>query len=118
MDAAKDDRLAGLPLGGRLGELVAVALEVGVGDHAILLVMVAEDHQPRAHSPADRLDPLAEHGVAQSAVGGERSGRLRVGKNRGHDRVQYTGRVPVRCRRQTLYCRAGGPPRRLPAHPA
>ena len=61
-----------------------------MGDHAILLVVVAQNHQPRAHPPTDGLDPLAEQGVVEAAVGRERSGGLRVGKEGGHADRQYT----------------------------
>ena len=45
VDAAEDDVLDALLLGGLAGELEAVAGEVGEVDDGVLLVMVAEDHQ-------------------------------------------------------------------------
>ena len=83
VDAAEGDRLAVGPLGRRFRELVAVALIVGVGDHAVLLVVVAEDHQTRSHPASDALDPLREQGIVEAAVGGKRRGERHV---RGGDR--------------------------------
>jgi len=39
-------------------ELKAVAAEVGQGDHAVLLAMMAEDQQPPAHFAPQPLDAL------------------------------------------------------------
>ena len=112
VDAAEGDRLAAVPFGGRLGELVAVALEVGMGDDAILLVVVTEDDQPRPHSLPHRLDSLAEHGIVEAAVGGKRAGQGEVGDGRRHGGAGSEGLTEYRTNRpplcqwpDTLYCR-------------
>ena len=88
MNAAERDRLAIGTVGGRLRQLVTIPLQVGVGDDAILLVMVAEDHEAGPHLPTHGLDPLREEGVLQAAVGGEWGGKLDGGR-----RVVHTGKV-------------------------
>ena len=62
-------------LGGHVGQLVAVAAEVGQGDHGVLLVVMAENQQPRAHLAPHPLDARGELVVFQRFVGG----RSRVG---------------------------------------
>ena len=52
VDAAEDDRAAGLALGGELAELVAVAAEVGEADHLVLLIVVPQDQERVAQSAA------------------------------------------------------------------
>ena len=54
--------------GGQLGELVAVAAQVGQGDHLVLLVVMAEDQQPLAHRGLDRVNARGERGVVQRLV--------------------------------------------------
>ena len=93
MDAAEGDRLAVGPFGRRLRELVAVALIVGVGDDAVLLVVVAEDHELRSHPPADRLDAVVEHGVGEAPVGGEGTGERDGRGGDGHG----AGSIDRRC---------------------
>ena len=88
VNAAERDRLAIGTVGGRLRQLVTIPLQVGVGDDAILLVMVAEDHEAGPHLPTHGLDPLREEGVLQAAVGGEWGGKLDGGR-----RVVHTGKV-------------------------
>ena len=44
--AAEDDVLRLRARGGRLGELERIAAEVGVADHLVALVVMAEDHEP------------------------------------------------------------------------
>ena len=75
MDAAEGDRPALLVAGGQLGQLVAVAAEVRQGDHFVLLIVVAEDQQPRAHFRPHPLDALHERVVFQRLVGGQLEGR-------------------------------------------
>ena len=95
VNPAEGDRLASLPFGGRFRELVGVALEVGMGDHPVLLVVVAEDDQPRAHPLPHRLDPLAEHGVVEPAIGGKRAGQGEVGDGRRHCGAGLRGALQV-----------------------
>ena len=96
MDAAEDDRPA-LPVAGRqFGQPVAVAAEVGQGDHLVLLVVVAEDQQPRAHFRPNPLDPLAQLRVLQQLVRGQIEGRSGGGR-RGTDADGSSGR----CSRHT-----------------
>ena len=89
VDAAEGNRLAFVPIGSRAGELVAVPLEVGVGDDAVLLVVVAEDHEPAAHSLPHPLDPGRELGVGEGAVVGEWAREGRGGGGAAHG-VKYT----------------------------
>ncbi len=63
VDAGKDDVLRpGLlhPLGGELAELEAVAGEVGIPDHLVLLVVVSEDNQLVPHLGLARRDGVGE----------------------------------------------------------
>ncbi len=57
VDAAKGDRPAVAAFGRHLAELVTVAPQVGHGDHFVLLVVMAQDQQPRAQIGAHRVDP-------------------------------------------------------------
>ena len=81
-------------LGRHLAELVAVAPQVGDGDHLVLLIVMAQDQQLRPHFAADRLDPRGKLLVAERLVGlqlGERSGR--GFQKRGHGCVQAEDNV-------------------------
>ena len=81
MDAAKGDRPALLVRRGQLGQLVAVAAEVRQGDHLVLLIVMAEDQQPRAHLRPHLLDARGEHVVFQRLVGGQLESRGGTGGN-------------------------------------
>ena len=61
VDAAEGDGPALFVFGRQIGQLVAVAAQIGQGDHVVLLIMVAEDQQPRAHFTPHPLDALGEH---------------------------------------------------------
>ena len=71
VDAAEGDGPALLVLGRQFGQLVAVAAEVGQRDHVVLLIMMAENQQPRAHFAPHPLDALGEHVVLQRFVSGQ-----------------------------------------------
>ena len=58
MDAAEDDRPAGLAGRGKLAELETVAAKVGELDHVVLLVMMAQDQEGLAQSFLAPADPL------------------------------------------------------------
>ena len=75
MDAAKGDRPALLVLGGQLGQLVTVAAEVRQSDDLVLLVVVAQDQEPRAHLRPHPLDAHGEDRVFQRLIGGQLEGR-------------------------------------------
>ena len=68
MDAAEDDVLDALLVGGLAGELEAVAGEVGEVDDGVLLVVVAEDDQLLPSASLARLDAEAQLGVGQLGV--------------------------------------------------
>ena len=56
-----------------------------MGDHAVLLVMVAKDHKPGAHPPPDSIDAAVEYGVLEAPVGGKWGGKRYGRGGRGHD---------------------------------
>ena len=58
VDAAEGDRPAVAAFGRHLAELVAVAAQVGQGDHFVLLIMVPEDQQPRPSAATHGGNPL------------------------------------------------------------
>ena len=66
--AAEGDRPAFFFGRGQGAELIAVAAEVGQGDHFVLLVMMPQDQEPPAHGGADLLDPLREQIAGQFLV--------------------------------------------------
>jgi hypothetical protein len=73
--AAKGDR-ATIAADGRLAaEFEAIAAQIRQRDHLVLLVMMAEDQQRRAHLRPDRLDPPRQLGAVERFVGLERKGR-------------------------------------------
>ena len=75
--------------GGRhLAELVAVAAQVGQGDHFVLLIVVAENQQPRAQLVAHRLNPLLQLDVVERLV--RLQFELRVGLGDGAHAGDYT----------------------------
>ena len=75
VDAAEGDGPA-LPVGrGQLGQLVAIAAKVGQGDHFVLLIVVAEDQQPRPHFGPHSPDALHQRVVFQRLIGGQIEGR-------------------------------------------
>ena len=57
-----------------LAELVAVARQVGQGDHLVLLIVVPQNQQPRPQLVAHRLNPRRERVVLQRLVGLELEG--------------------------------------------
>ena len=71
VDAAEEDELDALLAGGVLGELEAVAGEVGVLDHFVALVVVAEDDETIAEGGAGIVDALLKlrGGEAEVAAG-------------------------------------------------
>ena len=69
---------------GQGGQLIAVAAEVGQGDHLVLLVMVPQDQEPPAHAGADLADPFAEDIAGQFLIRLQlagRSGRVEEGRH-------------------------------------
>ena len=52
-----------------LAELIAVAAQVGQGDHFVLLIVVAQDQQPRAHLGAHRRRSALAALVVERLVG-------------------------------------------------
>ena len=66
--AAEGDRPALFFGRGQGAELIAVAAEVGQGDHFVLLVMMPQDQEPPAHGGADLLDPLGEDVAGQFLI--------------------------------------------------
>ncbi len=94
VDAAEGDRPAlARCAAASCAELVAVAAQVRQGDHLVLLVVVAEDQQPRPHRVADRLDPLGEDVVGKFPV------RREI--DRGTCRVEQAGHGGDSGRRQS-----------------
>jgi hypothetical protein len=72
VDAAEQDELGVALGGGQLGQLVAVAPEVGELDDLITLVVVSEDDQPVAELGAQRADPgIADRGVHAKIIAGD-----------------------------------------------
>ena len=69
VDAAERDVAAVAALGRHLAELIAVAGEVGEGDHFVLLIVVAEDQQLRPQLVADGLDARVQLVVRERLVG-------------------------------------------------
>ena len=72
-----------------------------MGDHLVLLVVVAEDQQPRAHFRPHPLDPRGQLRALQQLVRGQIEGRLGGGGSGTHAdgvgtpwRVVGTRRVP------------------------
>ena len=53
--AAEDDAAAIAAVGGHLAELIAVAAQVGEGDHLVLLIVMAQNQQLRAQAACGRL---------------------------------------------------------------
>ena len=74
MHAAECDEPAVAAVGGHLAELIAVAGQVGQGDHLVLLIVVPEDQQPRPQLVADRLDAARQLVVGERLVGLEFEG--------------------------------------------
>ena len=68
MDAAEHDGAASAALRRELAELVTIASEIGVPDHLVLLIMVAQDQQRVAQLPLDREDSLPEFGIRSVAI--------------------------------------------------
>jgi hypothetical protein len=83
VDAAEGDHPTLATVGGRLAEAVAVTAEVGEGNHLVLLIMVAQDQQPRAQFGLHRLDAGGELLVRERLVGLEFQGRGERGGHRG-----------------------------------
>jgi hypothetical protein len=68
MNAAKGDRPAVAAFRRHLAELVAIAPQVGHGNHFVLLVMMAENQQPRAHVGADGRDAPLQGFVVERLI--------------------------------------------------
>ena len=68
VDAAKRDRPTLCVGGGHLAELIAVAPQIGQRDHFVLLVMVSQNEQPRAHFAPHGRDPLEQDRVVQRLI--------------------------------------------------
>ena len=58
-----------LLVGRQFAEPIAVARQIGERDHFVLLIVMAQDQQPRAQLVADRLNPRGELLVLQRLVG-------------------------------------------------
>ncbi len=69
VDAAEGDGLACFIPGGHVGQLVAVAAEVGLVDHGVLLIVMSENQQPRTHVTPHPLDARDQLVVVQRFVG-------------------------------------------------
>src|SRR5262249_3504692 len=89
------------PGGGELGQLEGVAGEVGVADDLVALVVVAEDHEAPAESPARLDDAVLD---LLRAGGGDDLGQ----RDLGHGSARfYIGTLPS-WKRGGTGCYAGG----------
>ena len=68
MDSAKHDRFARLVLGRRFRQPIAIAAQIGVGEHGVLLIVMAEDQKPRPEFGPDALNAFGEHGIIDEFV--------------------------------------------------
>ena len=71
-------------LNGRIDLQASYGAVTNTGYDPVLLVVMAEDHEPRAHPPPNALDPFVEQGVIEPPVGGKRGGQRHGGGSGGH----------------------------------
>ena len=71
MHAAKRDRPALVVRGGQRGELIAVAAQIAHRDDFILLIMMPENQEPRAHFLPDFLNPFGERFGRHRLIAGD-----------------------------------------------
>ncbi len=87
----------------RAAELIAVAAEVGQGDHLVLLVMMPQDQEPPAHVGADLLDPLGENVASEFLIRLQLVGRSGGVEKGGHGdslgrwQERYILAAPLEC---------------------
>ena len=84
VDAAKRNRPAILIRRRQLAEPIAVARQVGQCNHFVLLIVMAQDQEPRPELVANRLNPRSELTVLQRLVRLKCEGRRRRGRCKRH----------------------------------
>jgi len=86
--AAEDDAVRLLAGGGLLRELEGVSAKVSPADDLVTLVVVAEDHQPRAEAGLRARDAMREFLIRHASVAIRYLG---LHRSRRGDRVPLTG---------------------------
>src|SRR5207249_5122286 len=69
VDAAEDEELRIGPLRAESRELERVAGNIGVLDHVVALVVVAEDREPSTKRFLGRADPVGQNVLIQTKIG-------------------------------------------------